>query len=303
MINSKYMRILQKICFLLIIVIWIEGCKGPSSEESAVQQKTPLEKFQAQAGEIIPYATDPTDLAVLFQLTAADFIPELIHDPVQWENYKGKPLQAAANFGIYTADAIYQYIFKETEGAYLSWMAAKSIAADLGFAEIFDQIVIKRVEQGLTPQDSLFNQIDLALEKMGSTYTEADRLRMYTTLVTGNYVEKLHIVMGTLFDSNMDLPEETRLLLNREMLLILIKQLRSLEKLIALIEEHETIDDPGYLSYELKSIRDIFNAFDLSDDNLAHLTPDMVFRNEKINELREHVGRIRVYAITGVPLE
>ena len=297
------MRKYHSLSFLIVALILISGCKGQSGKNNAAQEETALEKFKAQAEEIMPNVADPTEIAVLFELTAAEYMPELIHDPLQWENYKGKPLQAAANIGIYMADAIYQYIYDETDAAYLSWMAAKSLAAELGFVNIFDQVVIKRIEEGLTQQDSLFNQIDNALEQMGSAYTESDKLRIYTTLLTGNYIEKVHIVMGSLLDSDLDLPDETRLLLNREMLLILIRQLQSLNQLIDLIEQHETIDDPGFLSSELKAMRDIFNSFDLSVDNLANITPDQVFKNEKINALREHLGKIRAYAITGVPIE
>jgi hypothetical protein len=182
-------------------------------------------------------------------------------------------------------------------------MAAKSLAAELGFVDIFDQVVIKRVEEGLTSQDSVFNQIDNALEKMGSTYTESDKLRIYGTLLTGNYIEKVHIVMGTLFDSELDLPEETRLLLNRELLIILMRQLQSLEQLVAMVETYETIDDPGFLSSELKTMRDIYNSFDLSADNLANLTPDQVFRNERLVELRSHLDKIRAFAIAGEPIK
>lgn len=297
------MRTIQNICYLIVAVMLVTSCKGQSAKKDTEQQKTPLEEFKAQAAEIIPDIADPTDIAILWELTAADYMPEIMHDPLAWENYKGKPLLAVANFGIYTADAIYEYTYNETEAAYLSWMAAKSIAADLGFVDIFDQVVIKRIEEGLTPKDSLFNQIDDAIEKMGSTYSESDKLRMYTALLTGNYIERVHIVMSTLLDTDLDLPDETKLLLNRELLLILIRQLQSLEQLIALIEQYETIDDPGFLSSELKKMRDIFNSFDLSADNLAHITPDQIYKNEKINELREHLGKIRAYAITGIPIE
>lgn len=297
------MRTNQTIGCLFAALMLIVSCKSPTTKKDTEQQKTPLEEFKAEAAEIMPSIADPTGIAILWELTAADYMPELMHDPLAWENYKGKPLIAAANFGIYTADAIYEYTYNETEAAYLSWMAAKSIAADLGFADIFDQVVIKRIEEGLTPKDSLFSQIDNAIEKMGSSYSESDRLRIYTALLTGNYIEKVHIVMGTLLDTDLDLPDETRLLLNRELLLVLIRQLQSLEQLIDLIEQYETIDDAGFLSLELKKMRDIFNSFDLSADNLAQITPDQIFNNDKINELREHLGKIRMFLITGVPIE
>ena len=81
--------------------------------------------------------------------------------------------------------------------------------------------------------------------------------------------------------------------------MILIDQLKSLEQLIALIEQHETIEDPGFLSTELKKMRDIFVTFDLSADNLAQITPDQVFKNERLNALRDHLINIRTFLING----
>lgn len=297
MINAILMKTFKFNCYLLISFLLVIGCKGPTTEKNAEQTKSPLEEFKTKAAEIMPNIADPTDIAILFELTAADYDPELVHDPLDWEKYKNVPLFAAANFGIYTADAIYQYAYNQMEPAYLSWMAAKSLAGELGFDHIFDEIVIKRIEGDYAPKDSLFNWIDEAIEQMRSTYSETDKLRIYTTLLSGNYIEKVHLVMGILFDSHLVLSDETKLLLNRELLFVLIEQLQSLEQLIDLIEQHETIEDTGYLSLELKKMRDIFLSFDLSAENLDNLTHDQIFKNEKLNELRNHVRNVRTFLI------
>ncbi len=293
------MKKIPAICSILIILYLLFGCKGPSANKETMQQKSPIEEFKDQAAEIMPNVADLTDIAWLFELSAAEYIPELVHNPQEWESYKGKPEFAAANFGVFTADAIYQYAFDQMDGAYMSWAAAKSLSEELGFIDIFDKVIIKRIEGDFTQKDSIFNQIDEAFTKLGATYSDDEKLRIYTTLLTGNYIEKVHLVMGTLFDTELEIPDETRLLMNRELLLILIRQLESLEQLVGLIEEHETIEDTGFLSLELKKMRDIFHGFDVSADNLANLTYEQIFNNERINELHDHLLKIRSFLIQG----
>jgi hypothetical protein len=297
------MRFLYIFSAWVILLIFSESCKGPDAPKEDRRKKTALETFSIQSAEIIPGITNPADIANLLEITAASYQPELVHDPLDWSEYRNNTLFAAANFGIYMADAIYQYAFDMTEDAYLSWMASHSLAEVLGFANIFDDVVIKRMQGELTSKDSLFHQIDKALKQMGTEYTEIDKFRMYTALLTGNYIEKVHLVMGTLWNNASDIPEETKLLLHRELFLVLLGQLESVKDLISLIERYETLDDPGFLALELKKIRDIYYSINISTDNLGQITPEQIINNNRIIALQNHLENVRNFLIRGVSAE
>jgi hypothetical protein len=126
-----------------------------------------------------------------------------------------------------------------------------------------------------------------------------NQIRLFTTLLSGNYIENIHLVLGVLFSSDLELSEESRLLLNRELLFILVKQLQSLEQLIDLIEQHEKINETGYLLLKLKNMRDIFNSFDISNENLENIKSDQIFNSKKVNDLHTHLTNIRTFLITG----
>lgn len=280
--------------YALVVLLSFAACKNTGTTDSKkVVVQTPLEEFNQNLRSIAPSTKSGADVAIFFELSGANFSSGLLADPLAWESYKVSALQAAAVMGIYTTDAIYQYAYDESEGAYLSWMAAKSLAQEIDIGEVFDGIIIKRVEEGLTQDDSLVFKFEEAMILAESTLSDTERLRVYTALVAGSYIEKLHLLMGVIWDGYDDFQEDTRLLLFREMLVFLFDQLAVLNELIALIEEYETIDDPGFLAYELKKMRDVYSGLDLSFENVSGLSAQQVFSNPKAVELRASVNKIR----------
>lgn len=292
---------MKNLIFLLGLVLVLGvSCKSGSTgstESAASDSDSKLTAFIEAAKEINGDVASPTTVTDIFELSGAPFMPELVNDPLNFEKYKNNNVSAALNLGVYLVDALYLYAYdKNTEG-YNSLMAAKSLAAHIGFAEIFDETLIERYEDGNYP-DSVHYMLENVLIETGKVLQKEERLRIYTSIVMGNYIEEMYILFSAIMEyPDKGIPEESKLLLLRELIIGLRTQLSALPQLISLIEMHITEEDPHDLINMLKELQEIRSSYGYTNAEIMKLTPEMIFKDELIQKMYTTVKEMRTYAV------
>ena len=282
---------MKKLVFLLVSVVLIASCKNQGEKSSQNVKQSEFDEFVAKANEIRPRANKPSDIQVFFEMTGSDYIPGVVNDPLNYEQYLEVPDLAAANLAVYLVDAFYLLAYDKWSEAYNSIAAARSIAYSMNLDDLFVDVVLDRLEEGYEPDDSLRYKIDQVLVEAENDFNESDRMQFFSALLIGDYLETQYILFKTLMEYPVDLPDQAKLLILREVIFMMKNELQSLDYIIELFEKYHTDESrPGILGKELKLLREKYRALNLEP---AKLTPSDIFDNPLVEEMYEHVQAAR----------
>ncbi|TAJ14351.1 hypothetical protein DMA11_05715 [Marinilabiliaceae bacterium JC017] len=281
----------------LIIVSAIFSCTN-TKKQAAIEQKQEMERFYEKVKEIHPEISKVGDVSTLLYMAGVDFMPELVNDHDNWELYKEDELLAAANMGLYLADGLYQVIFEKSKDAYMSIMAAKQLAQELGIAAVFDEIMVKRYEEGSTPDASVLKKFSEALYLSSKSFNEQERMQVFGAALIGNYVEKLFILFHNIFDGRNDISDETKLQVLRKVIVVTGEELDLLPGLINFVENYKDEQGDGYLLSDLRELDELRQSLDFEVEEYG-LTADMIFKNNTLIEMKGKIIQLRALLATG----
>jgi len=286
---------MKKLLVFIIISTALIACKNKGVDQNAGQADE-LKAFSENVDKINLDVRTPLDLMNMLELSMVDFMPELINDPKNSEKYLSNEVIAAANMGVYLVDGLYQYSSKEFNGGYYSMEAAKNLATKLGMGDGFDQMVLERYTELNPNVDSFLIKLNENILASENVLKEKDRMRLFTGLIGGNYIEKQYILLNIIFKYNVDIPEESKLIALREVLYSARKLSEKLPDVITLIESIKKETDPGIILDKLKEIEAIRQQKVIPED-VSQITPAQIFQNPKLLEMFE---KIKVFKLTAV---
>lgn len=287
---------MKKFILLLCIPLFLFSCKNTNKQP---EQTSDAEMVEAVTQELAKATADirkPGEVADFFALSGTRFMPELINDPMNYEYYKDKKLQAGANIGAYLAGGLYQVAFGKTYEGYLSVAAAKQLAMELGIGEVLDEIIIERYSEDNLPSGSVLNSVRTALIESETLLTEKDQAEVFSAMLVGNYIEKLYLLFSNIFEYPVDLPEESKLLILRDMIVETGDELDLLPEAINIVEGYKT-EGAAYLLQELKDLQSIREENMLTEGEWAKLTPESIFNNKATMAMYEKVKEARAIII------
>jgi len=282
---------MKKILIFAILSTALVACKNKSVDQNAGKADE-LKAFTEKIEKIDMNVRTPTDLMDMLELSMVNFMPELISDPKNNEKYLANEVMAAANMGVYLVDGLYQYSSKEYNSGYYSMEAAKNLATKLGMGAGFDQMVLERYTELNPGVDSFLVKLNENILASETVLKEKDRMRVFAGLIGGNYIEKQYILFNIIFKYNVDLPEESKLIALREVLIAARKQMDKLPDVIALIESIKKETDSGIILDKLKEIEAIRQQKVIPED-ISQITPAQIFQNQKLLEMFEKIKEVR----------
>jgi hypothetical protein len=282
---------MKKIVALVILFTTIIACKNKSVDQKAGQADE-FKAFTEQARKINNNIRYPDDIMQMLELSAVDFMPELINDTANNQKYSGNDNLAAANLGVYLVDGLYQYSSKEFGTGYKSILAAKNIAIKLGMGPSFEELFIERYNNLNPSIDSFLVKLNNCLDSTETALKQQDKIRLYTSLLGGNYIEKQYILFNIIFRYNVDMPDASKLTALREVIYITGVQLKKLPELITLIESIKKDTDPGTILDKLKEIETLRQQLTLTDDP-STITPAQIFENKTLLAMFEKIKEVR----------
>jgi hypothetical protein len=282
---------MKKMLIFAILSTALVACKNKSVDQNAGKADE-LKAFTEKIEKIDMNVRTPTDLMDMLELSMVNFMPELISDPKNNEKYLANEVMAAANMGVYLVDGLYQYSSKEYNSGYYSMEAAKNLATKLGMGAGFDQMVLERYTELNPGVDSFLVKLNENILASETVLKEKDRMRVFAGLIGGNYIEKQYILFNIIFKYNVDLPEESKLIALREVLIAARKQMDKLPDVIALIESIKKETDSGIILDKLKEIEAIRQQKVIPED-ISQITPAQIFQNQKLLEMFEKIKEVR----------
>jgi len=299
-LNTKMKLNLRKfgpISLVIVFMIMASACKN--NQSTAPSDDDQLESFRQSVARVLPNLGSPGDIAMLIELTGADYVPELVADTANIDMYIGDSDWAALNLGLFTADLAYTSTFTQTDQSLATLRACQILANDLEMGETFQAAILNYYSDEITEEekDSLIVMLKAETGKIRENFDNTDRKRLYTAFVTGFLIENLHIATGIIETYPDDLlPADAKALILREMLLVIIEIESNLDELIVLLGEVLTDDDPKILLKELTELQSMFDGVNI--ENLVTTeAPAEILKRPKLKEVTTKVGEIRASII------
>lgn len=271
------------------MIVFFAGC-----QESTTTSNENLSEFYNIAKVVFNNPAKPSEISSLLKLSGAKLMPELMNNTTDGIMYTMNDYKASANIGVYLADAIYQYSYDSIKLAYKSAIAGKELAEYIGINDdVFMNLIGDRYSEVGGQIDSLFFVLDSALNRAESYLTENERFKILSAIFIGNYIEKQYIISSIIFDYSVELPEESKLLLLREMMIILSNSLNRLDFILELTERAYGDMKEMEVNKELKELRNMHKEYMISEDKLLVLKASDVFENEGMLKMYQQIIKIR----------
>jgi hypothetical protein len=281
----------QYLSILFIGLLLACGSPAKKASQNEIEQSE-LEAFREKIQQVHPRLRNLEDISVMLQLSGVDYNPALSLDPQHWQKSSPNEALMAATMGMYIVDGLYQAAFDEKKNGYLSCKAAKSIAQELGIADIFDPLVSKRIHDGLVPEDSVFIQFKGALERSEKVLKEMEAMRLFSAMIVGSYIEKQYLLFTSVFGLPDDLSAEARLNLASRLIVVSGEELEQLPVLIQLIKDNQTPDDPGILYSEMLELENLRNKLGLRK-KINTVDVSEFFNNAVLKKMHEKIVDMR----------
>lgn len=289
-----HLKKLIPITLVVVSMMLTNACKNnqttsPSSPEDH------LESFRQSIARVMPDLGSPGDIAILIELTGADYVPELVADTSNVDMYIGNNDWAALNLGLFTADLAYSSAFHQRDQSLATLRACQILANDLEMGDTYLTGLLNYYSDDLTEaeKDTLTQMLNTETGMIKENFDNTDRKRLYTAFVTGFVIENLHMATGIINTYPEDLlAADVKAIILREMILVVIEGGDDLDELIDLLSEVLTEDDTKILYKELLKLQTIFGKIDMS--NLVSVKdPGTILESPVLQEITEQVELIR----------
>jgi len=289
---------MKKLILIITAIAFMSSCKNSSKQQKEEPSNPKLVEYHERAKEVFDRPAIPSEISILLKSSGAPLMAELMHDPSAWKKFANDQTSAAANMGVYLADALVFYAYDSIRLSYNSAMAGKSLAEVIGIDEsvfrgyLEDRYIYDR------QADSLFFVLDAAMARADNSLSSNERFRLLSALYVGNFIEKMYIVSNIIFSSQVDLPDEPKLLLQREMMLVMKYFLYRLDYIIELVEEVSINEEGKYLLNDLKILKEMYVEHMYTDEELYKLKAYEIFENEGLLGMHELIGNMRNFIVT-----
>jgi len=186
----------------------------------------------------------------------------------------------ALNLGIYGADLTYTICFEKFNELNPYLKNSKKLADDLGIPLAFNNETLAHYEEFRTNKDSLRNAVYESYNEVDRTLKSNERISLAALVVTGGWVEGLHIAAGTASDST--LKPETR----KELYTIIRKQSFHLDNIINLLNE---FGSDAYFKQLITDLQDIQQTYSSIKKKSELNAADVALIKDKVNTLRAKI--------------
>ena len=250
---------------------------------------------------ILQQIPSPLEIAVLLKESGTNYDQGLLNDTKNIAQYNSS-FKKALNLGIYGTDLGYTNIYEQNQDALSYLNAIRELADGLSIGRLFNFGTIKRLATNSRNLDSLLLITTQNFNNINAHLQEQQRANLSVLLLTGGWIEALHIICQTT-ERNMDNQElkdrigEQKIIMENIMLLLSlysesnpnIKELQ--EKMTVLQEKFENIEITS--TYAESTLEEVNGIVTISNNS----TSTVVITNENIQEIAATTASIRNYII------
>jgi len=273
------------------------SCNQQTPASKPVLSQTDMDSFHIQAVHSFPNYDNVSNLLQLIRDLDVIFIQDAINDFENVDKYTYNDNQTAANIGVFMADIAYAWAFNEHDNAMNCNMAALTLADHLDMANVFLNSFFQKYEKEDANPDTIILLIERDMNEAIKQLPEEKNLELYSALLTGAFLEKLHLI----YEMIKNCPEisfSQDLILENLQKLVWIAdgQVKALDELNKQIDSYEIPEESRLFHGELVNLSTIMHeAVFLNDTSIVRTIN--VINDQEFTTLYQEVNKIRGYII------
>ncbi len=223
-----------------------EAKKVESTTSSDVKSEPKSSAMFEVEGKVFSIPS-PIQTALLLKESGNTFNKDVLNPTSNASKYISSA-KKALNLGVYGTNLGYVTIFEETQSSIAYLATSKSIASDLGIANIFNQSLLARYEKNISNKDSLLTLVSDAFRATDRYLKDNNQEDLGALILAGGWIETLFLASQTI-----DI-ESNPIIKNR-----IGEQKITIENLIKLLLTLKESDDINRLVADLNELKEIFN--------------------------------------------
>lgn len=288
---------LRVLLFTTVAAFGLWSCGSSSKEENKDSDDFDQaeQSLKDQIKDVVYNIPSPSEIPYLLEATGAEFNQSLINDSKKVDQYATRNDKAALNLGVYAADIGYLSSYEKTQESITYLAAAKSLADNLGVIGSFDADVLKRFESNISNKDSLAALLNQSVQKTDSYLKDDSRNKLAALMVTGSFIEGLHISTGLIasYPKNL-LPDDQRNLVLTPLMRVILEQEKSVDELVKMLSTVEQTDPITTIVADLTSLQASYRALNI-DEQIKNNKANLVLTDKNLVDITVIVEKMRKF--------
>jgi hypothetical protein len=282
---------------ILIFAFIFVSCQQQPIPSQQITSQADMDSFHYKAVYSYPKCDNVSELLRLIRDLDIIFVEDAVNDFENTDKYTRNDNLTAANMGVYMSDMVYAWICDEEDISMHRNMAALSLADHLKMADVFlDSFFDKYNKEDIDP-DTILILFEHDLNETIRQLPEEKNLELYSAVLTGSFIEKLHMV----FEMIKNCPEISNspdLILENLQKLVWIAngQAKALEDLNKQIDSYQIPEESRLVHGELVNLNTMMQKAVFLNDTSMVRSINMI-NDQEFLALYQEVNKIRGYII------
>jgi hypothetical protein len=249
--------------------------------------------LKQQIEEVVYNIPSPSEIPYLLQATGAEFNETLLNSRQKVDKYTAHNDKAALNLGVYVADIGYLTSYDKTQEAIDYLTVCKTLADNLGLIGTFDSELGKQFEANISNKDSLAHLLDRTIKQAEAFLVDDNRNKLSSLVVTGSFVEGLHISTGLIRSYPKDiLDKDSRNLVLTPLMRVVLEQKKAVSELLKMLSTVEQSEPITSISKDLKALEDAYQKLNI-EEQIKNNQANLVLSDKNLEEITNIVEKIR----------
>jgi hypothetical protein len=256
-----------------------------------------MDTFHFKAVHDFPNYDNISNLIYLLKDIDVIFIQDATNSIENLEKYTDNDLLMAANIGVYITDIGYMWSYNETDAAFNLNIAVLSLAEQLDMTKDFLDSFFEKYSKADSDPDTILLLIERDLQDAVKQFPEEKRLELYSAMLTGSFIEKLHLFYEMIkkcpeISNPVDICMENL----QKLVWIATGQKKALQELNKQIDNYAIPREYQLYHEELVKLDSAMNETNFLQDSGIVRSVQLIESPEFLN-LYQEVSRIRNYVI------
>jgi len=190
------------------LVFILSACSGePESGNLSedldfiVSEQQTLEVSEELISDLINSIPSPVETASVIRASGANYNSAILADPKKTDNFINQYTQAVA-LGAFGADLGYMNIYGKTAASMSYLNSIRNLSNKLNIGQFFDFNTLRRLASSSGNIDSLLQVSTESFNKMNFQLSEQKRSNIGVLLVTGTWLESVHLTCQIIRETN-----------------------------------------------------------------------------------------------------
>jgi len=234
----------------MMVSLIVASCGSGGSSDDKDKDFDKAKSLGEEIKDITYKIPPPCEIPYLLMGTGAEYNQGLINGRDGIDGYSAQPDKAALNLGVYAANIGYLSSYEKTQESIDYLNACKRLAEDLGVTSSFDPEMLKQFERQIGNKDSLCILLNKAIEDTDK-YLKGGQSKLGALMVTGSFVESLHLATGiiTSYPKDAFKDNKQKLQILTPLMQIVVNQRASVAEVTKMLK---SVDQSGPVAQILK---------------------------------------------------